>query len=617
MNIQNGSFVTGTALSALRVLQNEGNRRRIRSYNKTENERLRNRPLLVTCFVIALISAVAAGGGAPPADRVRDAVRLARALQAQEAKRLFQHFAVRKDGVQRRQAFDVLHDDLDLRIDPRDRTITGTVAMRFSPTATLGKLMMRLHEPLQVTSALLDGRPAQLKRNGSDLIFTLTPPLAPQSIHTLTIAYGGAPPEGGGLGGGMMFDIHQNVPSATTLSEPFGSSNWWPCVDDLSDKLTVDMKLTVPPGMLGASNGKLVATTPNPDGWTTYHWSESYPLSNYLVSANVTNYAAFSDSYRSLDGKQIMPLRYYVYPEDLQRAMINFKRVPEMIRLFAGMVGEYPFIKEKYGMVAFPWGGGMEHQTLTSVGASQTSTTGNPDILFAHELAHQWFGDEVTCATWNDIWLNEGFATYFQHLWALHEFGGKEGEYMARFYDDGLYDGSMKGSVYMFQDANPFVDAGAIYDKGAWVLHMLKYVMGKERFFRALRVYRAAHAYSNASTADLQSACESTYGKSLAWFFDEWVYTPFRPIYHVAFTQAASALTVTIRQTQPHRIAHRTSGADVYIMPVQLTLHFSDGASQVLNVLNDSRVQTFTFTVSKVVASVGFDEDHRILNIVK
>lgn len=577
---------------------------------------LRMRRFLMACFALALISAYAVGDP-PPADPVRDAVRVARELHSREAKRLIRHFVLLQTGVQPKQSLDVLHDDLDLRIDPAARTIQGTVAMQFKPTASLRKLKMRLHEPLAVTSTLLDGRPAQFNRAGSDLVFTLNSPLAPQSIHTLSVAYSGMPPAGNGIGGGMIFDTHQNIASATTLSEPFGSYNWWPCVDDLSDKLTADVKLTVPPGMLGASNGKLLSATPNPDGWTTYHWSETYPLSNYLISANVTNYAAFSATYTSLDGKRKMPLRYYVYPEDLQQATINFARVPEMIRLFAGLIGEYPFLSEKYGMVEFPWGGGMEHQTLTSIGATHVSTGGSANLIYAHELAHQWFGDEVTCATWNDIWLNEGFATYFEHLWGLREFGRTEGDYMSDFYDDGLYNGYMKGSVYLYQASDPFADFGAVYDKGSWVLHMLKYVMGKDRFFRALKNYRTAHKYSNASTADLQSACEMVYGKSLAWFFDQWVYTPFRPIYHVSFTQSGNAVSVTVAQKQPHRIANRTSGANVYIMPAQLTLHFSDRSAQVMNVVNNLRTQTFAFTVTKTVASVGFDEDHRILKVMQ
>src|SRR5262249_8805126 len=194
-----------------------------------------------------------------------------------------------------------------------------------------------------------------------------------------------------------------------------------------------------------------------------------------------------------------------------------------------------------------------EHQTLTSVKQDSAAVNGNYDVLFAHELGHQWFGDDVTCATWNDIWLNEGFATYMEIQWSVRAFGQSEGALLAQFYDDGLYDGDLRGSVHLNSDLNPFGDAGAIYDKGAWVLHMLKYVMGPDKFNRALRSYLAAHSYSNASTADLMAACEAQYGQSLAWFFDQWVYTPQRPIYQVSFQQNGASVGVTVKQVQTHR----------------------------------------------------------------
>lgn len=552
----------------------------------------------------------------PPRDSIQTAVEGARELHREEAARLSRAFST-INGVQPKQRLDVLHYDIDLKINPAASTIQGTVTMTFVPTATLGVLKMRLKQPLAVSSCTLDGAAVVPRRNDSDLVFSFNPGLAPGTTHIVRIKYDGAPSRPNDFTGGIFFDSHAGTPSATTLSEPFDSYVWWPCVDDVSDKVTFDLRLTAPPGMTGASNGTLIGTSRTTDGSTVYRWRESYPMANYLLSANVTNYSSFSTSYTGLDGRTRMPIVYYVYPEDRQQAAINFQRIPSMIRTFAALVGEYPFIREKYGMVEFPWGGGMEHQTLTSIKDTSVSGTGNYDLLFAHELAHQWFGDDVTCATWNDIWLNEGFASYFEILWGLRSAGMSEGRYMATFYDDGVYNGFMRGAVYRSDANSPFGDTGAVYDKGAWVLHMLKSVMGNGPFFRALRNYRAAHAYSNASTADLQSACEGVYGKPLDWFFDQWVYTPLRPIYRMSFNQTGATANVTITQEQSHRIARRTSAANVYIMPVRLTVHFADGTSQTVTVLNDQRTQTFAIPVSKQVSSVGFDEDNRILKVVR
>jgi aminopeptidase N len=546
-----------------------------------------------------------------------DALKHVRELRDAEAKRFSAMRSLHLSATQPQQSLDEQHVDLNLRIDPQARTLHGTVALQFIPTATLHKLVIKLQQPLQVTAATLDQKPLSFNRNGSNLVFNLNPTLSTGSTHVVTIVYEGTPAASNGRFGGILFDTHSGTASATTLSEPFGCDNWWPCIDDLADKLIADITLTVPPGNFGASNGRLVETSTTSDGWSAYHWSEKYPLSGYLISANVTNYVSFSSSYRSLDHKKKMPIRYYVYPEDLSQAMQNFRLVPEMIHTFSKLVGEYPFLKEKYGMVTYAWGGGMEHQTLTSVDEDSAAMNGNYELLFSHELAHQWFGDHVTCATWNDIWLNEGFATYFEIQWAIHSFGVTEGAFMAERYDDGLYNGFLRGSVHLNSDANPFGDVGAVYDKGAWVLHMLKYVLGSKRFYQALRIYQTTHSFSNASTADLIAACESVYGKSLAWFFDQWVYTPNRPVYRVSFSQNGNSVEVTITQTQGHRIVHRTIDEDVYIMPVQLTAHFNDGSLQVFNVWNDHRQQTFTFAVSKTVSSVGFDESHRILKVVE
>jgi len=519
-------------------------------------------------------------------------------------------------GVQPSQPLDVLHYDLDLKVDPSARTLRGTVTMSFSPTATLSQVKMRLHNALKVTGATKDGHAVTPSRKGADIIFHFAQPLSPGQTHEVSVSYSGSPVVVGSLGGGMMFATHEGVASATTLSEPFDSYAWWPCVDDVKDKATMDMHLTVPAGMVGASNGTLTSTVTNQDGTVTYTWDESYPIANYLISANVTNYAHFSDAYTSLDGATQMPLDYYVYPENESDARALFVRVPDMITYYAGLCGEYPFLTEKYGMVAFPWGGGMEHQTLTSMGDMYTWGTDDMDEIYAHELSHQWWGDDVTCATWDDIWLNEGFATYFEMLWLARHYGMTEGE-VAFYYDDGLYNGALGGSVHLKNANKPFNDQGAVYNKGGWVLHMLKRVMGEDAFYAALRDYRAAHTGSNASTGDLKAACETRYGQDLTWFFDQWVYTPKRPIYAVSFSQTNGSVAVTVAQKQKHKIVNRATQQDVYIMPVDLTLHYADGSSETVTVQDDQRTQTFALPAAKSVTNVGFDEENWILKVVR
>jgi len=575
------------------------------------------RRLVQTVCLATLLASVSLSAALPEVGPCRPDLREFRQAEMARTQRLLDRLGdPKKYGVQPRQEADILFTDLNLRVDPAAHRVSGTVTLTFRPTASLSQLKLRLHRALSLGACRLDGAPAAVKRKRDNLTFAFTPALAAGTEHTLTVAYEGTPVVSGSLGGGMLFSEHDGVPSATTLSEPFDSYAWWPCVDDVADKTLARVSLTVPSGMVGASNGTLESHAANGDGTETWTWLEGYPISNYLIAANVTNYALFTDAYTARDGLTTMPLLHFVYPEDEAAARVNFSRVPEMIGWMAELCGEYPFLAEKYGMVAFPWGGGMEHQTLTSMGDRFVGGSENYDEIYVHELAHQWWGDDVTCGTWNDVWLNEGFATYFEALWIARQEGLDMGRVMA-YYDDGRYDGYLGGAVYLKDGNSAFTDTGAIYDKGAWVLHMLRYVVGDDAFWEALRLYRAAHAYGNATTEDLRAAFETASGRDLSWFFDQWVYTPRRPVYRVSWSAAAGGIAVTVEQRQKHGIARRTTLRDVYVMPLEITLHYADGSSEIREVWNDQRLQTFQVAASKTVASVGLDEANHVLKVLR
>jgi aminopeptidase N len=542
------------------------------------------------------------------------------ARRAAEAKRL--EAAFEAAAVRPHQALDVLHYDIDIALNPTAQTIGGTVTMRFRATASLSVVKMRLYRNLKVTALKVDGQAAaSTKRKRDDIQFNLNPAAAEGSEHEVSVSYGGTPTWDNQFLGGVIFATHGSTTVAATESEPFAAYRWWPLVEDVSDKFTFDMRLTVPGGTVGVSNGVLRNHTRNGDGTETYEWHEGYPIATYLVCANVTNYALFTDTYTSLDGSTVMPLDHYVYPEDLAAAQTNFATIPQMIAFYGGIAGDYPFLAEKFGQVEVPYPG-MEHQTITAVHQSWVTgdsgySPGDATLMYAHELAHHWWGDDVTCGTWHDVWLNEGFGTYFEALWWGHTKDLSEGQAFRAYDLDGAYGGYLKGTVYTLNENKPFADEMRIYYKGAWALHMLKKVMGEGPFYQALRAYRAAHHYGTATTADFQAACEGVYGQSLGWFFDEWIYTPYRPIYHVAFATSGGSCTVTLQQLQKHKIANRATGADTYIMPVDISLHFADGTSETHTVRNDARTQTFTFPVSRAVQGAGLDEDGWLLKVVR
>jgi aminopeptidase N len=401
-----------------------------------------------------------------------------------------------------------------------------------------------------------------------------------------------------------------------TLSEPTWGPVWWPSKDFPDDKALTSMHLNVPTGMKGVSNGLLTDTVQNSDGTTTFNWNSSYPIATYLVSMVVGNLNYWESSYTSLDGNKKMPVVYYSFPKNTEKAKIDWEDTPKMIGFFSKTFGEYPFIDEKYGMAEFGWtSGAMEHQTLTSMGYLLQTGDKRYDYVVAHELAHHWFGDAVTLKDWKNIWLNEGFASYCEALWK--EYSGDKEEYLVhmRGFDYGYF----TGTVYApegFID-NPTIYA-TIYQKGAWVLHMLRGVMGDEPFFNGMRAYFERFKYKNAETSDFQAVMEEFYGNKLDWFFDQWVYKGTgRPKYEYSWKfedfqdqkgTGAYTVRVSLKQVQKNDL-------EVYKMPVRITVTTNLG-DQEFEVFNDSREQTFNFTVESTPKEVTIDGMNWILKKV-
>ena len=526
------------------------------------------------------------------------------------------------------QAIDVKHYRLQIQLTPNEfgtaGVVAGAVTIIGQTTGTVSSIDVDVKPTLNIDSVRLDGAANSFRQNNSLAIIDFPVPLSPGRQFTVVIQYHGVSSGSSSTGGGLLFTRHgpNFLPVIATHSEPFGAPLWWPCIDNPADKATAEIEVTVPEGNQVASNGVLDKIQTNADHTVTYFWREDSPLATYLVSVAATDYARFEDSYTALDGVTKMPLVYYVYPEHLDLARVKFAVVRSAMEIYAGLFGEYPFLGEKYGMAEFPFGGAMEHQTITGISSSLVgSVTSSNQATIVHELSHHWWGDLVTMRTWDDIWLNEGFATYSEVLFFERFADLAPGELLSKSYDDGVVDGALGGTVTAENLDRPFDDQGAIYKKGAWVLHMLRHVLGDQKFFDALKQYRNRYAFSNASTRDFQQVCEGFYGASLDWFFTQWIYAPGRPVYKVSSDisppDAAGNYTVTlvIKQKQSQEIPGRENRN--YIMPLDVSIHYSDGTNETRVVLNDTRKQSFKFTVSKQPVAVGLDEFHWILKKVK
>lgn len=515
------------------------------------------------------------------------------------------------------QDTDVLHCDLDIEISNLNTgsntcTITGSNRMTIqSKSASLTTFTFRLRSQYTITSALInDVTPVSVTTlNTTTREATLDRPYTLDEIFTLTIAYTGNTVSAGF--GSFDVTTQSGVPVVATLSEPYYAYTWWPIKDgdygvpgDNSDKFTLDFSITAPNNYKVPSNGTLVSVDVLGGGRNRYNWSTSYPIVPYLVSFAATNYNQWTAIYNYPGGS--MPVEFYIYPSnDTPSNRTAWEQVIPMLQVFSAAYGQYPFINEKYGLYNFPFGGGMEHQTMTG-------QSGFTESLSSHELGHQWWGDAVTCKTWSDIWLNEGFATFCECLWQERKSGINMAAYRSCM--AGRRPGSVGDSVYVYAPDTASVSrifsSTFSYRKGAWVLHMLRGVVGDPTFFQILADYRANFEGSAATTDDFAAVASVTHGQDLTTFFDQWVYQIGAPSYQYGWdsvkVDGQDYLMLRIRQLQPG------SYPAVFEMPVQVDAVVG-GLPDRLTVYNDQRTQWFSVPVDGPVTAVNFDPDTWIL----
>jgi len=409
---------------------------------------------------------------------------------------------------------DLLHQECRFRVDPQVAAISGSVRSTFRTTAIVDAIEFDASDALVVDSVLYHGIRLSAIRPGDDLIrIELPATLANGSYDSVDVHYHGTPSSGGF--GSFETAQHDGQPVLWTLSEPYGARDWWPCRQTLDDKIdSLDVIVSNPAGYRSASNGLLVIDTIIGNERITY-WQHRYPIATYLVAIAVTNYARF-DLTVPLPGGDV-PVINLCFPEDSVYAATGASVVIGQMQLFDSLFGAYPFRQEKYGQAQFGWGGGMEHQTMTFLGSWEKE-------LIAHELAHHWFGDMITCGSWEDIWLNEGFATYLSGL--CYEF--LEPELWKPFREKMVANGTYLDEGSVFCDDTSSVSrifSGALsYSKGAMVLHMLRQLIGDSAFFSGVRSYAQDPTvqYSFSRTATLITHFESACQCDLDPFFTEW-----------------------------------------------------------------------------------------------
>ncbi len=454
--------------------------------------------------------------------------------------------------------YNVTYYRCEWEVNPSIRFINGKVTVYFIVTAATNNIQMDLMNPLVVDSIKQRNTLLTKQHISNTLSINFPATINTGVLDSITVFYNGVPPNNGF--GSFETTTHTGTPVMWSLSEPYGSRDWWPCKNGLDDKAdSIDVIITAPPQYKAASNGLLQSETLIAGGTKKItYWKHRYPIASYLVCFAVTNYVVFNNSV--LLGSTNLPMQTYCYPESLVSFQNGTQNVLDALQLFHNNFGDYPFIKEKYGHVQFGWGGGMEHQTASFIVSINEG-------LIAHELAHQWFGDKITCASWEDIWLNEGFATYLAATYMENKYPANTINSRKNVINN--ITSAAGGSVWVDDTTSVGrIFSGRLsYNKGSYLLYMLRWKLGDAVFLKGLQQYQKDPklAFGFANTDDLKRTLEQVSGQNLTEFFKDWFKGQGYPTYNVEWTQIGKEyVNIKMNQTTSH------TSVDFFELPVAL-----------------------------------------------
>ncbi len=499
---------------------------------------------------------------------------------------------------------DVVYQRMEWEINPNVIYIKGVVTTYFkSKTQNLSEIDFDLHSLMTVDSVVHNRQKIIFTQGQNKIQMPLSESLDEGQLDSISIYYQGTPTNSGF--GAFSKTMHSGVPNIWTLSEPYGAMEWWPCKQSLIDKIdSIDIIVSSPDSFRTASIGVLVSETVD-NKIRRMHWKHRFPIATYLVAISVTNYVNYSDYLELDDGSQIKILNY-VYPENLTTAKKKTPVTAEIIKLYNQLIGKYPFANEKYGHAQFGWGGGMEHQTMSFMNNFEFG-------LVAHELAHQWFGDYITLESWQDIWLNEGFATYLTGLSYEHLLDEIWWPRWKRLTIEQIV--SLPGGSVFVSDTTSIgtLFSGRLsYSKGAYILHMLRWVLGDDDFFMGMQNYfndpeiANGFARSNQFIKHMENAGDT----SLTAFFNDWLYGEGFPIYSANFVQTeTNLLKITLSQTTSHQ------SVNFFEMPVPIRVYNTNKTDSAdFKLIHTANNQEFIVEPEFKVAELKIDPEYWLVS---
>jgi aminopeptidase N len=519
------------------------------------------------------------------------------------------------------RTYDVQHYTIRTRFDVATKTVYGDTTVALKPLANGFQTFELDATDMEFESVRLepDGKDLRWTKPANKLSITLDRSYSSAETISVRIKYSATPEKGLYFipaSPATRYRRYAKPAQVWSQGEPEENHYWFPCYDFPDDKATSEQYITTNANEVAISNGQLLETTNNADGTRTFHWKMDQPHSSYLISLVVGNYSKITDSYKDV------PVEYYTYPGTEAKARNAFGRTPQMMQFFSERFGyEFPYKRYAQTIVANFIFGGMENITATTqadteiLSGAGDDPTLSVDNLVSHELSHSWFGDLATCKDWANLWVNEGFATFFEAAYKEHAVG--RDAYMeeiradaASYFSEDAYQYRRPIISSRYQTPVDIFDS-TLYKKGGVVVHMLREVVGDEVFWKALNEYLNEFKYQNTDARDVQRVFERVYGKSLEWFFDQWLYKAGYPeirVRHIYDPQTRS-LTLNVEQTQtPDALTPA-----VFRLP-NVEIEFGTTRGRRTEKIDiTKRAERFTFKLDSRPRMIVFDKGERIL----
>lgn len=508
------------------------------------------------------------------------------------------------------EKYDVHFYNLDLTMNNISTYLSGSVQIHAKALVDLDSALIELFESLLVSEIKVNGNTVNYNRVSNKIRVPVA--ANAQENFVIVVAYAGNPPTaqtnplgGSGLTAGSSPSWGNKV--VWSLSEPFSAYEWFAVKQSLTDKAdSCAVAITVPDTCKAGSNGILEQVVPLGNGFTRYEWKHRHPIDYYLISVAVAKYVEYNVYANPQGSSSPVLIQNYVYdnPGTLPNFIDEINETADFIELFATQFGPYPFADEKYGHCMAPIGGGMEHQTMTTQGFFEKTLT-------AHELAHQWWGNHVTCASWCDIWLNEGFASYSEYLMLAALYNGQQANHMTQVHQSVM--NQPDGSVWVLDSLNEArIFSGRLtYDKGAGIIHTLRYIIQNDSiFFAALQDFQNTYAHSTATGLDFKNHVANFCNINLDAFFEQWYFGEGFPTYQVQYNQNGSDLFLQISHT-----ASMPNITPTFTNPISLRILRQGQADTIIRFEINNNVELFSmYNFGTVVGTIGIDPSNWVIN---